>query len=161
MQQGLLALFLATGLSLSLLSCSKDPNLSNDPSEQSKATSVATRFIEAFATGNSNLAFEMSEVPFWGDGDLILDRQELENQMIEQTENLSPPQLKIKGTMMMSLSQLEIINPELHHQIQKEISTGDVYAISVLLDIEGDEEHGVVLVKRQADGIWKVIGMGN
>lgn len=161
MRQHLFHLLATLALSLTLWGCSKDPNLSNDPTEQSKAISVASRFLEAFATGNAELAIDMSEVPFWGDGDLINDAAELQKEIREQTEGIAPPKLLVKGAMMLNLTQLEIVSPELHHKIQNEIKSDDVYAVSVLLNVDGEEEHGVVLVKRQANGIWKVIGMGD
>ncbi len=161
MRQRLFHLLITLGLSLTLWGCSKDPNLSNDPSEQSKAISVASRFLEAFATGNSELAIEMSTVPFWGDGDLISSQAELQAEILEQTKGMTPPKLIVKGAMMLSLAQLEIVSPGLHHKIQQEIIASDVYAVPILLSVDGEEEHGVVLVKRQSNGIWKVIGMGD
>lgn len=152
---------LLIALSLILWGCSKDSNLNNDPSEQAKAISVATRFLEAFSTGNAERVIEMSEIPFWGDGDLISDSAAFQKEIREQMEGLAPPKLLIKGAMMLTLAQLEIVSPELHHKIQQELQSNDVYAVSVLLNVDDEEEHGVVLVKRQTNGIWKVIGMGD
>lgn len=143
-----------------LSACSKDPNPDHDPSEKAKAISVASRYLEAFVAGNAPLALEMSDAPFWGDGDLIPDRASLKIAMAEEIGEMRSLAYRFKGGAFLTFDELKVLNPEMAAELSK-ARLGELYAVAVLIEVNGDEESGMVLLHKDAAGMWKVIGMGD
>jgi len=150
-------------LGLSLVGCQKSvaPSIENDPAEQSKAQAVASRYMEAFMGGDVDQVLSLSLTPFWGDGDLVTEPDALQAEVEKQLGNLTELDAQVEATHFMTLAQTEVVFPRLYRRLKDQAFTDKFYVVAVLVRINGNEERGVVLVQPDADGIWKVIGMGN
>lgn len=153
----LLVLLTAT----TLVACQKVP-IEDDPAEQAKAIAVAEKYLKAFSEANGTLVLEMSALPFWGDGSLLANREELEKALLEQFANAPELTYRVKSARFFAFQELQSLVPSLYQAInQQSFSQDDLHFVAVTLEVEGQEELGVILVKRQQDGIWKVTGIGD
>lgn len=155
-----ISLLLSLLTAFSLAACAKVP-IEDDPAEQAKATAVAEKYLKAFAAGDGPLVLEMSEAPFWGDGELLPDATALQDALTEQLQGISELKFTLQNARFVSMTELKTLLPALHDQLTQAGFSGDVHAVALDISVEGETSQGLVLVRRMPDGIWKVVGIGD
>ncbi|PKL76536.1 MAG: hypothetical protein CVV27_09795 [Candidatus Melainabacteria bacterium HGW-Melainabacteria-1] len=154
-------LILAGLIAVSLSACEKKIPIEEDPIEHAKATAVAEKYLKAFAGGDAPLVMEMSEAPFWGDGDIVPTMEALEIEVKEQLKDISDLEFVVKDARYLPMAELQQLMPNLYQQLVGDQFITGVHAVVLTLEIMGKEERGLVLVRRQEDGMWKVVGIGD
>ncbi|MEZ0370892.1 MAG: hypothetical protein ACAI44_17500 [Candidatus Sericytochromatia bacterium] len=155
-----LKLLLAVMLTTGLIACQK-VRVEDDPAEQAKATALAEKYVKAFAEGNGPLVLEMSTTPFWGDGEIVASQEELEAALKDQLKDVQELKFTVKEARYLPLSELKLMMPGLHERLVADKFTEEVHAVVLTLDVDGEQEQGLVLVKRLEDGMWRVVGIGD
>lgn len=154
--QLLLALLLCSSLS----ACAK-VRIEDDPAEQAKATALAEKYLKSFAEGNDLLALEMSETPFWGDGVVLMTRDELKVELAKQLKDVKGLEFKVVNPRFLAIEEVKLLMPNLYRALTTSKFTEDVHAVAVTLEFKDRTETGLVLVRRLENGFWKVIGIGD
>lgn len=148
-------------LSAQLSACHHKVAIEEDPSERAKATAVAEKYLQAFAESNVPLVLEMSSTPFWGEGDILPDQASLLEALKTQLAHSQQLNYTVKDLKFLTLDQLQTTYPELHQQLVETQFVDGIYAVIMSLEVEGEQEGGMVLVRRGEDGIWRVAGIGD
>jgi len=151
---------LLAGLLVLLTSCAK-VRVEDDPSEQAKATALAEKYVKAFAEGNGPLVLEMSTTPFWGDGQVLPTRPALETELKDQLKDIKGLPFVVKGTRFVPLTEFKSKYPDLFENLAKAKFNADIYAVQLTVQIKGKPENGIVLLRRDEQGIWSVAGIGD
>lgn len=143
----------------------RQAQIEDQPTETAQAAAVASDFLQAFVGGKLEQVLQMSDLPFWGDGVLVADRDHLKEELMAQFGESLNFKFQIKGTQFLTLEQAHVVAPHFYHRLQDshftEQYSDPLYLILFLVEVEGHEDNGIVLLHRQADGMWKVVGLSD
>lgn len=154
---------LVVGILLGTAACQKTITIEDNPSERARAISVAEKFLMAFDNGKIEQMFEISSAPFWGDGDVILNRQSLLEKFTAQIGEQPSSNVSIKGAQFLTLEQIRVINPRIHRRLKKSDFLAyypHLYLVVLLVEIDGRENNGLILLNEK-QGMWEVVGIGD
>lgn len=158
--------FLSLSLCVALSACQQpQPRaIEDDPGEQAKAQAAASRYFESFVNGDLDAVLTLSVLPFWGDGDRIEDRAVLTEELTRQLQSVKEQgfDVKVESTHFMTLEQARVVLPSLYERIQETgFAEVELYVVALRVRLGENEEHGVILVRQDDDGLWKVMGIGD
>ena len=145
-------------------------HLKNDssPEDRMKATAIAQRFLTALDSGNSEEILKISSAPFWGDGDYIALRSELESIVKQETTH---PHNKIKNyktSHVVPFHELEAVNPRMYRALNKKMPTEGLHAVFLVIETHKGitagkkktrREHALILIKKDKSNRWTVVGI--
>lgn len=157
--------FLSLSLCAALAGCQQPQwAIEDDPGEQAKAQAVASRYFEAFVKGDQDTVLKLSVLPFWGDGDRIEERDVLTEEVTRQISSVKDKgfEVQVEGSHFMTLEQARVVMPSLYERIQEAgLADTPLYVVALRVRLEQNAEHGVILVRQDEDGLWKVMGIGD
>lgn len=138
--------------------------IEDDPTEQAKAQAAASRYFESFVSGDRETVLKLSAVPFWGDGERIDAMEQLTAEVTRQLDyaDSSAPDVQVEATHFMTLAQTQVVLPELYARLQASgFDQDEMYVVALRVRFEQHEEQGIILVRQDAEGLWKVTGIGD
>ncbi|MBF2053380.1 MAG: hypothetical protein IGS03_07950 [Candidatus Sericytochromatia bacterium] len=156
--------FLSLSLCLTLSACPESLPIEDDPGEQAKAQAAASRYFEALVKGDQDTVLMLSVLPFWGDGDLIKERDVLTEEVSRQISSVKDQafDVQVEGSHFMTLEQVRVVMPALYERIQEaDLADTRLYVVALRVRLGENAEHGVILVRQDEDGLWKVMGIGD
>lgn len=151
---------LATMLLIGLTAC-QNVRIEDDPAEQAKATAVAEKYVKAFAAHDGTLVMEMSTLPFWGDGEAFPDKAALQAALADQLNDDADYAFELKSARYLPPAEWAKDYPKLFQQLQAAGMTQNLHAVELQVVIDGQPDTGVVLVRRNEQGLWTVAGIGD
>ncbi len=160
----LLALNLALGTAL--IGCAPFQPAAESTSTHKEATTLAKRFLTSLNQGDGDDLVKISEVPFWGDGDLISDRATFEKAARKQASrqkrsSQSTPEEDSMVAHTVPFEALEAISPRMYNKLKAAMDTENLYVVFVSALNEGRKrrENGLILVRKGKAGAWAVVGI--
>lgn len=139
--------------------CKKIP-LEQDPAEQVKAKAVVEKYIQAFADGNETLVREMSQTPFWADGDYFENKEQLMAAFSEQIKQRQPTPFTVQSMKLIPFEEFKTLMPTFAQELIEQKFPQDSYVMLMTLAMNGEQDNGIILLTYQ-DGLWQVMGIGD
>ena len=157
----LLSLVAITCLGLS--SCFKQVPIDEDMNQRKAAISVATKYMQAFEDHEVDKLLAMSKTPYWLDGKVVGEDEELNRIFREELiGEVDEERWELLNARFYSTADMEMFAPRLMKKLKVYPGAKESYFVALqMTDKErpSSEPEGVIFLMAFEDGQWYVQGL--
>lgn len=137
---------------------------SESVADSKAAVALAQRFLIGLDTGKSDDLIAISTVPFWGDGELLLEQAEFEKEVRSEASRAGHRMTAFRASHVVPFAEMEALDAEIYHKLGEKIATEGLYAVFLAVESRGiseriNAESLLVLVRKSPAGEWRVVGI--
>lgn len=138
---------------------------SDTVADSKAALALAQRFLRDLDAGKGDDLIAISTVPFWGDGELLLEQSEFEKEARAETARAAQRMGAFRASHVVPFADMEALDAELYHELGAKMSTEGLYGVFLSVEFKGsgtdrvNAESILVLVRKSPQGEWRVVGI--